>query len=139
MARVIGGVLLGLIAAFVAIWSVEMVNHLIYPLPRDIRVDDPEGLGAYVSAMSIGAQLFVAGGWLAGAFVGGWVAGSISRRTWTIWLIAGLIVIAGLANILYVTHPAFLKIASVIAPLIGGLFAALLLRRCPSAGMGAPV
>lgn len=138
MVRVIGGVVLGLIAGMIAVWCVEMVNHLLYPIPADVRIDNPERLGEFVRTMSIGAQLFVAGGWLVGAFVGGWVAGTISRRNWTIWLIAVLVAAAGIANVLYVAHPLLLQIASVVSPLIGGLIASALLRRCPSAGMSAP-
>ena len=135
MGRVIAGVIAGLGVAMAAIWCIEMVNHLIHPVPADVRMSDPARLERFVLGLPIGAQLFVAGGWFVGALIGGWVAGAISRRGWAVWLIAILVAIAGIANLLYVAHPLLLQIAAIVAPLLGGLAAAALLRRTPSAGM----
>jgi hypothetical protein len=78
--RLILGIVAGIAAAFATIWAVEMVHHLLYPIPGDVRLTDTAGLARYLTSLPIGSQLFIAGGWLIGAAVGGAVAGRISRR-----------------------------------------------------------
>jgi hypothetical protein len=123
MGRLIGGIVAGVVAAFATIWAIEMVHHLLYPLPNNVRLTDNAGLARYIAGMSLPQMLFVAGGWLAGALVGGVVAAKIARRTAGAWAVAGVVALAGLANILYVAHPLFLQISAIAAPLVGGWLA----------------
>ncbi len=44
MGRLILGIVIGIAAAFATIWAVEMVHHLVYPVPRDVRMTDPAGV-----------------------------------------------------------------------------------------------
>jgi hypothetical protein len=129
MLRTIGGILAGVVAAFAAIWCVEMVGHILYPIPSDVTLNDGARLGAFILSMPVGAQLFVLAAWLLGALAGGLVAALISRQRWTAWLIAGLVAVAGLINIFWLPHPELLQIGSVVAPLLGGLLASQLARR----------
>jgi hypothetical protein len=134
MGRTIGGVVLGIVAAFATIWAIEMVHHLLYPVPSGVRLTDHDGLARYIGAMSLPQMLFIAGGWLAGAFVGGMIAAKIARRISALWIVAGVVALAGIANILYVAHPLFLQIAAVAAPVIGGWLASLTVRNRSTAG-----
>jgi hypothetical protein len=128
MGRLILGILAGIVAAFAAIWAVEMVHHLVYPVPRGVTLTDTAGLARYIESMTLTQMLFIAAGWLVGAAVGGIVAWSIARREAALWTVAGLVALAGIANILYVSHPLFLQLSSVVAPLIGGLIARAVVR-----------
>jgi hypothetical protein len=128
MGRTIGGIVLGILAAFATIWAIEMVHHLLYTVPSGVRLTDNAGLARYIAGMALPQMLFIAGGWLAGAFVGGLVAAKIARSTRALWVVAGLVALAGIANILYVAHPLFLQIAAVAAPVIGGCLARLTVR-----------
>jgi hypothetical protein len=137
MLRTIGGILVGVVAAFAAIWCVEMVGHIFYPIPSDVTLNDGARLRDFILSMPVAAQLFVLAAWFLGALVGGLVAALISRRRWTAWLIAGLVAIGGLINIFWLPHPELLQVGSVVAPLLGGLFASQLARR--SLAVPAPV
>ncbi|HEX9955480.1 MAG TPA: hypothetical protein VGB48_09750 [Allosphingosinicella sp.] len=134
MGKTILGVVAGIIAAFATIWAIEMVHHLLYPVPNGVRLTDNAGLARYIAGMSLPQMLFIAGGWLAGAFVGGVVAAKIAGRTKAVWIVAGLVALAGIGNILYVAHPLFLQISAIVAPVIGGWLATKTVReRAPSA------
>jgi hypothetical protein len=123
MGKMVLGIVIGIVAAFATIWAIEMVHHLVYPVPSDVRMTDPAGLARYISGMSLAQMLFIAGGWFAGALVGGIVAAKIARRTAAVWAVAGLVALAGIGNILYVAHPLFLQVSAVVAPLLGGWLA----------------
>jgi hypothetical protein len=117
------GVVAGIVAAFATIWAIEMVHHLVYPLPNDVRLTDKAGIARYFAGMSLPQLLFIAGGWFAGALVGGVVAAKVSRRRGAVWAVAGLVTLAAIGNILYVAHPLFLQVSAVVAPLLGGWLA----------------
>jgi hypothetical protein len=128
MARLIGGIVAGILAAFATVWIVDLLGHAIYPLPSDLYMGDFEAVGAYIRSMPAGALAFVLAAWFAGALVGGLVAALISERHWTVWLIAAAVVAAGLLNVLMIPHPVLLQIGAVAAPLLGGLVASQIAR-----------
>jgi hypothetical protein len=137
MARTIGGVIAGLVIALAAMMGVSWVNQLLYPALK-VPLGNVERMGEAMLALPVGAQVIIAAAWLVGALVGGWVAGAISKRSWPVWLIAGAVALLAIANVLAISHPMLLKIMALVAPLVGGALANALLRRTPSAGMGAP-
>jgi hypothetical protein len=122
MLRIIGGVIVGIVACFVAISLVEYIGHQVYPMPA-IDLRDREGLSAIIAALPVGALLFVAAAWFLGVLVGGAVAARISGKRWAAWLIAVLVAIASIANVLMFPHPLWMKLAAVVAPLLGGWLA----------------
>ena len=128
MGRAIAGVLAGVVAAFATIWLIEMVHHLLYPIPGDVRLSNMPRLGEFTRNLPLVSQLFVAGGWLAGTVVGGLVAARISRRDGTITAVAAVVALAGLANVLWLPHPLLLQIFSVAAPALGAVIARALVR-----------
>jgi hypothetical protein len=44
----------------------------------------------------------------------------LSLKVWAGWIIAGLILLGGVANIMMIPHPLWMQIAAVVAPLLGG-------------------
>jgi hypothetical protein len=129
MGRLIGGIVAGIVAAFASVWIIDLIGHIFYPLPSDLSMRDFEAVGAYIQTMPAGALAIVLLAWFGGALDGGLVAALISRRHWTIWLIAAAVAAAGLVNVLMIPHPPLLQIGAVVAPLLGALAASLLLRR----------
>jgi hypothetical protein len=121
--RLILAILAGVAAAFATIWAIEMVHHLLYPIPGDLRLHDTARLAEHFRTLPMGSQLFIAAGWLAGAAVGGIVAARISRRRKAAWWVAGIVALAAIANVLFIPHPLFLMLSAVAAPLLGGLIA----------------
>lgn len=124
MARNIGGIVAGIIAAFAIIWLVDLLGHALFPPPAGLGMrDSAAAIGAYLAAMPAGAQFFVALSWFAGALAGGAVAYRISGEAWAAWTIAILVALAAIANIVMIPHPMVLQVAAVVAPLLGGLIA----------------
>lgn len=129
MARLILGIVAGMVAAFATVFAIDLAGHQIYPLPSDLNMRDPEAVGAFIETMPAGALAVVVIAWFAGALDGGVVASLIARRAWTVWPIAGAVALAGIVNVLMIPHPAALQIGAVVAPLLGGLAASLLARK----------
>ena len=138
MVRVIGGLVAGLIVALVAIFGVSWANQLLYPALGNVSLSDAGKFGTILEASGVGAQLIFAISWFAGALVGGWVAGAISLRRWPLWVVVAILALNSIASALIGVYPLVLQLGAVVAPLLGGLLASALLRRTPSAGMGAP-
>ena len=122
MGRIIAGVVAGILAAFAAVYAVELIGRFFYPA-ANVDVSDIEQLKAMMATMTIGAKLFVAGAWFVGAFAGGLVAALIVRRPWAAWTPAIVVALAALANILVMPHPAWMQVSAFVLPLLGGLLA----------------
>lgn len=124
MLRIAASVVMGTLAAFAVIALIELAGHFAFPLPEDVNLRDPEALAQAMPSIPLPAKLIVVFAWFAGALAGGLVARRLDGRWWTPWPVAGLVVLAGLLNILMVPHPAWMLFAAVAAPLAGGLAAA---------------
>ena len=127
MGRIIGGIVAGIVVAMATIMGIEMIGHLIYPLPAE----------ADARTLPLWAQLFILAGWFLGALVGGATAALIARRAWPAWLIAGLVAAGGIVVIFLMPHPELMQVGSVIAPAIGGLLAGHFARARLRAGQAA--
>ena len=134
MLRTILGILAGVVLAFVVLMGLEMAGHAAMPPPAGLDPADPEDLKQMVASASMAAKVWVVFAWFAAVVVGGWAARRLSRKAWAGWVIAGLIVLGGVANIMMIPHPLWMQIAAVAAPLLGGW----IVTRLP-AGASAPV
>ena len=113
MGRIIGGIAAGIVVAMATIMGLELIGHILYPLP-------PE---ADVRTLPLWAQLFVLSGWFLGALSGGATAALIARRAWPAWLIAAFVAVGGIVIIFMLPHPELMQVGAVIAPAAGGLLA----------------
>lgn len=138
MARIIGGIVAGLAIGLFSIWAIEMIGHLIYPLPAELNIRDPEQIETLIRTMPFGAQAFVVAAWFGGALIGSALAMRIAGRAWAAWLVAGVVAAAGIINILFIPHPVWMQISAVAAPLLGGLLGIHLGRRKALAPEDAP-
>jgi hypothetical protein len=129
MGRLILGIMVGVVVAFVTVFAIDLAGHQIYPLPSDLDMDDSEAVGAFIQAKPAGAHAFVLIAWFLGAADGGLVASLTSRRAWTVWPVAGLVAAAAVVTVLMIPHPALLQIGTVAAPMLGGFAASLLAHR----------
>jgi hypothetical protein len=129
MARAVLGIVAGIVVAFATVFAIDLAGHQIYPLPSDLNLRDPEAVGAFIRTMPAGALALVLIAWFVGAFDGGVVAALISRRGWTVWLIAAAVAVGGVVNVLMIPHPVLLQIGAVVAPLLGGFAASLVARK----------
>ena len=113
MLRKVGGVVAGILV-FVAIVSVlEMLAHQLFSMSPEGRI--PAGL-----------HVFVAFAYFLASLGGGFVAGRIGREHWAAWVIALLVAAGAAFTLTRFTHPVWMQIASILAPLIGGFIASRL-------------
>lgn len=115
MLRIIGGIVAGIAAVLATTLALEWIAHRLFPMPSS------------GGAFPVGIQLFVVGAWLAAALAGGYLSGRIVGARWAVWLIAALCSASAVATVLMIAHPVWMQIASVVAPIIGGMIAARLL------------
>lgn len=120
MLRTILGIVAGAVAAVVTVMVLEMIGHAAMPPPAGLDPADPEDLKQMVASASTAAKAWVVFAWFAAVVAGGWVARRLSQKAWAGWVIAGLIVLGGIANIMMIPHPLWMQIAAVAAPLLAG-------------------
>ena len=120
MLRTILGILAGVVLAFAVMMALEMASFAVFPPPAGLDPADPEDIKRIVAATPMAAKSWVVFGWFASAVAGGWLARRLARKDWAGWVIAGLIVLGGIANVMMIPHPLWMQIAAVAAPLVGG-------------------
>lgn len=120
MLRTIPGIVAGAVVAVVLLMVLEMAGHAAMPPPAGLDPADPEDLKQMVASASMAAKAWVVFGWFAAVLAGGWLARRLSRKGWAGWVIAGLILLGGIANIMMIPHPLWMQIAAIAAPLLGG-------------------
>lgn len=136
MLRTVLGIVAGVVLAFAVMMAMEMVSYAAFPPPAGLDPADPEDVKRIVASASTAAKAWVVFGWFVSAVAGGWLARGLSRTRWAGWVIAGLIVIGGVANVMMIPHPLWMQIAAVAAPLLGGWIVTRLPlgRSAPAAG-----
>ena len=133
MLRTVLGIVAGVMLAFAALIGLEMAGHAAMPPPAGLGPSNPEDLKQMVAAAPLAAKAWVVFGWFVAPLAGGWLARRLSGKGWAGWIIAGLILLGGIANILMIPHPLWMQIAAVAAPLVAGA----VVMRLPSPGSAA--
>lgn len=133
MLRTVLGIVAGVLLAFAVLIGLEMAGHAAMPPPAGLDPSKPEDLKQMVAAAPLAAKAWVVFGWFVAALAGGWLARRLSGKGWAGWIIAGLILLGGIANIMMIPHPLWMQIAAVAAPLLAGA----IVMRLPSAGSAA--
>ena len=123
MTRLVGSLVVGALAALAAIFLIQRLGHLAWPLPSDLDLEDPEAAARMLGEVPLGAKLVVVFGWFAGGLIGAAAAGRMSRRSWPGWAVAALASLAGIVTVMLVPQPVWMQISAVAAPLLGGLVA----------------
>ncbi len=124
--RNIAAVLLGFIAASAVMMLVETINgKVFYPdLAKAAEgIKDREAMRALFASAPIGSLLVVAFGWFVGSIVGTWLCTrfSASATTRASWVLASLLILAGVANNLMMPPPMWFWVLG-IATLAGGSY-----------------
>lgn len=120
--RRILAVLAGIVVAFVVVMLTDLLVGGIFPPPPGTDVRDPESMAAAIGAMPVIALALMVIGWGVASAVGAFVAVRITpeRRRSAGHLVALLLLIATMANLAMLPHPAWMWVAALIAvPLLG--------------------
>lgn len=125
----------GVLLAVLLVYIVEIIGHSVYPPPPDLDFSDTEAMRAYISALPLGAFLFVGGAWFVGTLGGTCAACAIGTARPVIFaVIVGGLMLAGAAmNLVMIPHPTWFSILGVA----GIVVAAWLGTMCERARSGA--
>jgi hypothetical protein len=127
MLRAVLGVVIGVVAAFVVTFGVELVWQQLAPMPPGLRPDDPAAIAAFLRTAPISAFIAVLVGWTVAAFAGAWIAAAIGRRgAWPGWIVTGLYLAATCANFAMISHPVWFMAVAVLLILAAGYLGARL-------------
>ena len=110
MLRTIGGILAGIAVFMATLMVLELLAHQMFRTSREATI--PSGM-----------HVFVAVSYFLGALAGGLVAAKISGERWPAWLIAVLLAAGAAYTLTTFPHPLWMQVASIVAPLLGGLVA----------------
>ena len=122
MLRTIIGTAAGFVAGILAIALISYIGGLFYSIPLDSGAGGTiEQAAAALQNAPLGAKLFIALSWFAGGLVGAWLGRVIARSVAIGWTVAAMLAILTLLNIFIVPYPAWMQIATVAMPLLGGL------------------
>src|SRR3546814_3920260 len=57
--RIVGSIVAGALTAFVLVWGIELIGHLIFPLPEDLDLRNPEVADQALGSIPLPAKLIV--------------------------------------------------------------------------------
>jgi hypothetical protein len=116
MGRKILAVLVGMIAGFAVIGLVEGLSNTLFPVPAGVDTTDMEALKRHVMTLPASAMLLVLAAHALGALAAGYACARIARAHWPTgsWIVGGLLLCAGVANLLLLPHPAWFAVADVL-------------------------
>jgi membrane protein YqaA with SNARE-associated domain len=116
------GALAGIVAGVAALLAIGFVGGTLFPIPVDPHIQGTvEQAVAALPNAPLASLLFITLSWFLGGLVSALVAKLIARRPAAAWSAAGVITLLTFANVFLAPFPAWMAIASVAAPLIGGL------------------
>jgi hypothetical protein len=123
------GIVAGIVVAFLCVFAVEIVGHSLYPTPAGLDVNDPADQVRLMAAMPTAAKAVVLVAWFIGALAGAWVANRIAGHSIAGWVVALLVIAAGIATMLMIPHPAWMWAGGILLPLLAGWIAERLTAR----------
>lgn len=126
MARKILGIVLGIVAAFAVVMSMDVVGHKIWPPPKDVNFTDAAQVAAMMDAMPAMAFQWLLLGWVlaltAGVFVARWA--SESGATWVWVSVAVLFLASTILNLFMIPHPQWFTLqATAVLAIVLSVFA----------------
>jgi len=107
--KTVGGIVAGIVVFVVTLTVLELLAHQLFGSPS--------------RNMPAGLLAFVAFAYFLSAALGGGIAARISGQHWAAWVIAVLVAAGAAYTLTQLPQPLWMQIASVVAPLLGGLVA----------------
>lgn len=117
------GVIAGIVVMFIIIMAGQFLVIALHPVPVGMDPRNTASIAAWVAEMPLSAQLATLAVWLAATFAGGWLTMLASHWSPGTWIVTLLAVATALNQTLRASYPAWLVVAAVLAPLVGGWLA----------------
>ena len=127
MIRTLAGLATGLAVAIITVMAVEGIGNQLYPPPAGYDLTSGSA-----ETLPFETLVWPVIGWFLGAMAGGWVAVRVSGEHWTAWAIAACVLAATILNLAMITHPVWMIVAGVIAPVLGGWVGQMLPKGRPN-------
>ncbi|MGI8611223.1 MAG: hypothetical protein ACR2KH_02965 [Sphingomicrobium sp.] len=115
MIRQLAGLAAGLTVAISTIIALEAIGNQLFPPPAGYDMTSGSA-----ETLPFETLVWPVIGWFLGAIAGCWVAVRVSGERWVGWAIAACVLAATILNLVLITHPLWMIIAGVAAPLLGG-------------------
>jgi hypothetical protein len=108
------GVTGGLILGVLCVVGFELISNVFLPLPEGLDIKNRVAMAEYVATVPIAALILVLSGYLVGTLAGSWTATKIGRSALPGYITGGLLLVAGVSNMVTNPHPSWFWIASII-------------------------
>jgi hypothetical protein len=108
-------VILGLVGASFIIFALEVLGHIIYPMPANLDVNNMDDLKAFTSSAPAIVFVLVIIAYAVGSVVGGLIAAAIAthnKMTKAI-TVGGILMGLGAYNLFMIPHPVWTIIISI--------------------------
>ena len=126
--KIVLGVIAGCVVGILCIIAIEMAGHLIFPPPPGTDLTDPAQVARIMENVPWAALAFVAAAWFVGALAGSWVANRVANNVLAGWIVALLVLAAGIYTMTTIPHPLWMWAMGILLPLIAGWLAQRLVR-----------
>ncbi|HVM36948.1 MAG TPA: hypothetical protein VM265_00960 [Sphingomicrobium sp.] len=110
----LGGLAAGLATAMLIIMAVEAAGNQIFPPPDGYDLSSGSAMTLPVTTLMPPVI-----GWFLGTLAGAWIAVRMSGHGWAAWAVGGFVFAASMLNLLLITHPLWMILAAIAAPLLG--------------------
>jgi hypothetical protein len=108
-------VFLGVLTGIFIIFSLEIVSHIIYPIPEGTDLNNADAINAYTSAAPVIVFILLVVSYSLGSLVGGLVSSSVAtlnKMTKSITT-GGILMGLGVYNLFMIPHPVWTIIVSI--------------------------
>ena len=123
------GIVAGVVVAFLCVFAVEWVGHSLFPPPAGLNINDTADQARLMDSIPAAAKAIVLLGWFIGALAGASTANRIACNRIAGWIVAMLVIAAGVATMLMVPHPAWMWAGGILLPLLAAWIALRLTGR----------
>lgn len=131
MARLVLGVIGGVVAGSILNMAIIMMSWRLYPPPLGADLSEPAALSSYVQSLPLPAFLIVLVAHAGGAFAGGLVAALIARRSQVVVgaIVGAIFLLGGIANVMSIPSPLWFAVVDLVSYVPCGILGASLVRR----------
>jgi hypothetical protein len=127
MVRTILGMLIGALAASLALIGCWYASAKFYPLPTGADFATPESLSAYAAGTPSTAIACILGGWALAGLLGGWTSAKIApHRGGAALAIGAVLTITVIVYATLMPNPEWVTVAGVLLPMPSAIAAGLL-------------
>ena len=122
MLKIILGIVVGVVVAFVAVMAGELAIHALTG-GTAVDMNDPASVEAMMDATPVASKIGIVATYFIAVLLGGLAAVRVSGRAWTAWVIMAVILAATIANFAIMPHPLWMVVCSILLIATAGVLA----------------